>query len=189
MMHTDWERFRDAVVVLAGSGPLKQRLAEACLKHLGGIEIDALPRDVRGVFAELNAALQSGSRTGRFSPVAACVLKMSEAEAARHAESIVTIFAGLHEQHPARRQTVQPPCCAPCRATTTTCRRSSIELELDRVPARRLFVTRLAPDRIHQFPLVPGHHLVRHLRSFGRRNGSFVPNGSSTTTGLSQALA
>jgi len=101
MMRTDWERFRDAVVVLAGSGPLKQRLADACLKHLGGIELDALPREVRGDFAELNAALQSGSRTGRLSPVAACVLKMSEAEAARHAERIVTIFAGLHEQHPA----------------------------------------------------------------------------------------
>ena len=95
MMRTDWEHFRDAVVVLAGSGPLKQRLADACLKHLGAIEIDALPRDVRGEFAELNAALQSGSRTGRLSPVAACVLKMSEAEAARHAERIVTIFAGL----------------------------------------------------------------------------------------------
>jgi hypothetical protein len=101
VMQTNWERVRDAVVVLAGSGPLKQRLADACLKHLGGIELDALPRDVRGEFAELNAALQSGSRTGRLSPVAACVLKMSEAEAARHAARIVAIFAGLHEQHPA----------------------------------------------------------------------------------------
>jgi len=100
-MRTDWERFRDAIVVLAGSGPLKQRLVDACLKHLGEIDIEALPRDVRGEFAELNAALQGGPRTGGLNPVAASVLKMSEADAARHAQRVVAIFAGLHELHPA----------------------------------------------------------------------------------------
>lgn len=100
-MLTEWERFRDAVVVLTGSGPLKQRLADACLKHLGEVELEALPRELRGDFAELNSALRNGSGTGRLNPVAACVLKMSELEAARHAQRIVTIFAGLHEQHPA----------------------------------------------------------------------------------------
>ena len=101
MMRTDWERFRDAIMVLAGSGPLKQRLADACQKHLDEIDIEALPRDVRGEFAELNAALQSGSKMGGLNKVAASVLKMSESDAARHAQRIVTIFAGLHEQHPA----------------------------------------------------------------------------------------
>ena len=49
-------------------------------------------------------------------------------------------------------------------------RPSSIELELDHVEARRLFVTRLALDRVHQLPLVPRHHLVAHLEH-RRRDG------------------
>ena len=113
MMHTDWECFRDAVVVLAGVHEdllvalTQQRTDGGQLDELRAVSDDRQdlhggePRDVRGEFAELKAALQSGSRTGRLSPVAACVLKMSEAEAARHAATIVSIFAGLHEQHPA----------------------------------------------------------------------------------------
>jgi hypothetical protein len=100
-MRTDWERFRDAVLVLAGSGPIKQRLADAYLAHLREVEQGALPKDVQSTFADLCAALLSGPKSGTLSPVAASVLKMSEADAARHAQRIVTIFAGLHEQHPA----------------------------------------------------------------------------------------
>jgi hypothetical protein len=42
-------------------------------------------------------ALQNSRRTGSLDAVAASVLKMSEAEAGRHAQSIVQIFAALHE--------------------------------------------------------------------------------------------
>ena len=99
-MATEWESFRDAVVVLTGPGPVKQRLAEAYLRHLSEIEPEALPRDARAEFVALCALLRSMPRTGGLNPVAASVLKMSETDAARHAQSIVSIFAALHEQHP-----------------------------------------------------------------------------------------
>lgn len=100
-MPTDWERLRDAVVVMTGAGTVKQRLIDAFLRHLQDIEPDALPREVRAEFAALGDALRSGPKTCSLNPVAASVLKMSEPEAARHAQTIVSIFAGLHEQHPA----------------------------------------------------------------------------------------
>src|SRR5437016_2759671 len=39
-----------------------------------------------------------------------------------------------------------------------------VEFELDRVPARRFLVTRLAADRIHQRPLIPLHDLVGEVQ-------------------------
>lgn len=96
-MQTDWERFHEAVVILAGSGPVKQRLAEAYLAHLQEVHPDDLPRDVRGSFATVAMALHSVPPTGGMDSVAASVRKMSEMEAARHAQAIVTVFAGLYE--------------------------------------------------------------------------------------------
>jgi len=40
----------------------------------------------------------------------------------------------------------------------------SVEFELDRVPARRFLVTRLAADRVHQRPLIPLHDLVGQIQ-------------------------
>ena len=96
-MQTSWECFRDAVVVLAGGGPVKQRLTDAFQCQLRDIDPESLPRDLRGPFSTLLAALQSGQRVGTLDAISASVRKMSEADAARHAESIVHMFAGLHE--------------------------------------------------------------------------------------------
>lgn len=96
-MLTNWERFRDAVVVLAGGGPVKQRLTEAYQGHLRGLDPEDLPRDLRGPYTTLVAALQSGQRIGTLDAISASVRKMSEADAAAHAQSIVQLFAGLHE--------------------------------------------------------------------------------------------
>ena len=102
-MQTNWECFRDAVVVLAGGGPVKQRLTEAYQAHLRGLDPEDLPRDLREPFAALVAALQSGQRIGTLDAISASVRKMSEADAARHAQSIVQLFAGLHEPPAASR--------------------------------------------------------------------------------------
>ena len=105
-MLTNWDRFRDAVIVLAGNGPVKQRLAEAYQAHLRELDPDGLPRDLREEFVALSCALQSAPRMGSMDCVAASVRKMSDHEAARHAQSIVHLFAGLHEPPAALRAAV-----------------------------------------------------------------------------------
>jgi hypothetical protein len=102
-MQTNWERFRDAVVVLAGGGPVKQRLTDAYQGQLSGLDPEDLPRDLRGPYAALVTALQSGQRVGSLDAISAAVRKMSEADAAGYAQSIVQMFAGLHEPPAASR--------------------------------------------------------------------------------------
>ena len=102
-MQTSWERFRSAVVVLAGGGPVKQRLTEAYQGHLRDVSTEDLPRELRGPYLALVAALQSSQRTGSLDAVSASVRKMSEADAARHSQTIVHVFAGLQESQPISR--------------------------------------------------------------------------------------
>ena len=102
-MQTNWDRFRDAVLVLAGGGPVKQRLTDAYQSHLRHLDPEDLPRELRGPYSALVTALQSGQRVGTLDAIPASVRKMSEAEAARHAQSIVHLFAGLQEPAAANR--------------------------------------------------------------------------------------
>ena len=97
-MGTNWEHFCEAVVVLAGPGSVKQRLTDAYARHLANVEADELPRDVRTSFAAFVEALKTSPRAGGLSSAAASILKMSEAEAGRHAGEVVRMFAGLKEQ-------------------------------------------------------------------------------------------
>ena len=99
-MMTNRDRFRAAVDLLVGPGPLKQRLGDAYLHHLSEVTVEELPRDLRPSYAPVVAAMQSGRRTGMLNPVAASVLKMSEADAARHAQAILSIFLALDESAP-----------------------------------------------------------------------------------------
>jgi hypothetical protein len=99
-MQDNWERLRDAVLVLAGGGPVKQRLTDAYLTHLRALDPDDLPRDLRAPYASLVAAMQSVPRTGSLDVAAASIRKMSEADAATHAQDIVRMFAGLQEPAP-----------------------------------------------------------------------------------------
>jgi len=105
-MQTNWECFRDAAVLLAGSGPVKQRLTDAYQSHLRDLDPESLPRNLRSPFSALVAALQSGQKVGTLDAVSACVRKMSEAEAARHAQSIVHMFADLQEPTAGNRSAV-----------------------------------------------------------------------------------
>ncbi len=106
-MQTSWERFRDAAVLLAGAGPIKQRLLQAYQKHLTELESEDLPRELRAEFSLISDALHRVPRTGTCDTVSASVLKMSEDEAGRHAQEIVRIFGGLSEAHvPVRPATV-----------------------------------------------------------------------------------
>jgi len=102
-MQTNWERFRDAVLVLAGSGPVKQRLTDAYQVHLRDFAPDDLPRDLRAPYSAVVTALQSSQRTGSLDAISAAVRKMSDADAAHHAQAIVRVFAGLNEAPAASR--------------------------------------------------------------------------------------
>ena len=99
-MQTSLERFRSAALVVAGSGPVKQRLAQAFHAHLGTLAVDELPRELRERFSALAAALHSTQRTGTLDSVSASILKMSEAQACEHAQAIVLMFGSLHEAAP-----------------------------------------------------------------------------------------
>jgi hypothetical protein len=99
-MQTNLERFRNAALVLAGSGSVKQRLALAFHGHLGTLAVDDLPRELRERFSALAAALHSTQRTGSLDSVSASVLKMSEAQACEYAQAIVLMFSSLHEAPP-----------------------------------------------------------------------------------------
>ena len=99
-MRTNLERFRDAALVLAGSGSVKQRLAQAFHGHLGTLAVDDLPRELRERYSTLAAALHSTKRTGTLDSVSASILKMSEAQACEHAQAIVLMFGSLHEAAP-----------------------------------------------------------------------------------------
>jgi hypothetical protein len=102
-MQTNFERFRDASLLLVGGGPLKQRLAQAFHRHLINLTVEDLPRDLRDPYAQLAAAFHSAHRTGSLDAVTSSVLKMSEAEACGHAQAIVRMFSSLHEGQPASR--------------------------------------------------------------------------------------
>jgi hypothetical protein len=96
-MQTNLERFRDAALVLAGSGSVKQRLAQAFHGHLLSLSVEELPRDLRERYSVLAEALHSTQRTGTLDAVSASILKMSEAQASEHAQAIVRMFGNLQE--------------------------------------------------------------------------------------------
>lgn len=102
-MQTTLEHFRHAVLVLVGAGPIKQRLLHAFHEHLSHLSPDELPRDLRDPYATLAAAFHSTRRTGSLDAVSASVLKMSEAEACLHAQSVVRMFDCLNDTQPASR--------------------------------------------------------------------------------------
>lgn len=100
-MQSNLDRFRNAALVVAGSGPVKRRLALAFHEHLATLAVDELPREIRERFSALAAALRSTHRTGTLDSVSASILKMSEAQAGEHAQAIVLMFGSLHEAAPA----------------------------------------------------------------------------------------
>jgi hypothetical protein len=104
LMQKNWERLRDAVVVLAGAGPAKQRLLHAYQKHLADFEAEDLPRELRAPYSAVSDALHRVPRTGTCDTLSASVLKMSEDEAGRHAQEIVRIFGDLSDPQALARQ-------------------------------------------------------------------------------------
>jgi hypothetical protein len=89
------QRFADAVHALIGDGPVKQRLAQAYASHLADLSDGDLPGPLRREFAELQAAMTRIAPVGSESRVRASVQKMSAADAAGHAGTILKLYVEL----------------------------------------------------------------------------------------------
>ncbi len=89
------DRFADAVRILVGDGPIKQRLGHAYAEHLEGLDEADLPVALRGELLNLTAALNRVAPVGKETRVRASIQKMSPDEAGRYAETILKLYVGL----------------------------------------------------------------------------------------------
>jgi hypothetical protein len=87
------EHLEAAAFVLAGSEPLKERLAIAWTKHLASLEARDFPRDVRDEFEELITALHRERALPGDTVLRASLRKLSTAEASRYAKLIIRTYA------------------------------------------------------------------------------------------------
>jgi hypothetical protein len=89
------QRFAEAVQVLIGDGPVKQRLAMAYAKHLADLPEAEFPAGLRRDFADLQAAMTRIAPVGSESRARASAQKMASTEAAGHAATIVRLYLEL----------------------------------------------------------------------------------------------
>src|SRR4029079_5732930 len=89
------DAFHQAVVVLVGAGAVKHRLGQAFGLHLASVRDHDLPEILRARLSSLRKAMYAAQPAGGMSALEVSVRKMSEHEAAGHAESIVEMFAML----------------------------------------------------------------------------------------------
>jgi len=95
-MSTAWEKFQEATLSLARSGPIKDRLAEAYRNYLADVTEEELPREIREEFRAVSRSLTRERPTLRGEDaVRATTRKMSNDEADRLACTVVRLFAAL----------------------------------------------------------------------------------------------
>jgi hypothetical protein len=90
-----WDVLHEAVLVLVGAGPVKQRLIDAYRDHLAAVREQDAPEPLRASLAALRAAMHAAPATGGMTAPEVSVRKMSEQDAAAHATSILEMFALL----------------------------------------------------------------------------------------------
>jgi len=104
-MSAVWDRFHGAALLLAGAGPVKQRLASAFKTHLADLDAEDLPRELRGEFLALATSLTCvRAAGGRMGVVDATVRKMSDAQAASYARRLIELYGLLSQAQPAAQR-------------------------------------------------------------------------------------
>jgi hypothetical protein len=100
-MSTTWEQLESAVLTLARSGTIKDRLADAFRNHLAHLSADALPEALRADFQSCHDVLTRERPLRGEDAVRATVRKMSNEEADEVACRVVRLFGAMtHElQH------------------------------------------------------------------------------------------
>ena len=94
-MSSAWEYFLNAAQHLSSSGPIKQRLAKAYTAHLASINTEEIPREYREEFISIGTSLSAVTPLRGETAVQASIRKMSDFEAARHAQRIVGLMGAL----------------------------------------------------------------------------------------------
>jgi hypothetical protein len=103
-MSSAWEHFFAATSMLASSGPIKHRLADAYSMHLEKLNAEEVPKEIRDEFCSLSTCMSSVRPLRGESAVYATVRKMSDTEAGGVAMRIVNMLGII-----ARNQTAQRP--------------------------------------------------------------------------------
>ena len=174
-MVSAWDSLHSATLELVRSTPIKQRLIAAYRRHLRAFAKTSCRRRCAPRSRQVMRSSGGVEPLRGEDAVTASVRKMSNQEADDCAALIVEIFGDVPRSM--RRGARAAPRRSCSCAASTACRRirnsradrqlgrppSSIELEFDRIPARRLLMARLAPQRIDQAALVPSAHLVRQI--------------------------
>ena len=106
-MSVTWDKFHGAALLLAGAGPVKQRLADAFRTHLVDLEIEELPRELRAEFMSVSASLTSRRAVGGLGVIDATVRKLSDAQAAGYARRLIAMY-GILSQSQAQAQRAPP---------------------------------------------------------------------------------
>ena len=96
-MSVTWDKFHGAALLLAGAGPVKQRLADAFRTQLVDLEIEELPRELRAEFMSVSASLTSSRAMGGLGVIDATVRKLSDAQAAGYARRLITMYGVLSQ--------------------------------------------------------------------------------------------
>jgi hypothetical protein len=89
------DRFFSATRVLAGDGPVKQRLVNAYCEHLEELREEEVPESIRPKFEALRQALNAADPANGESRVHASVRKMSPVDAQRLTTSILLMLGEL----------------------------------------------------------------------------------------------
>lgn len=104
-MSTTWEQLEGAVLTLARSGTIKDRLADAFRNHLAQLNTDDLPDALRAEFRACHDALTRERPLRGEDAVRATVRKMSNEQADEVACGVVRMFSVLaHQAQPAHAQ-------------------------------------------------------------------------------------
>jgi hypothetical protein len=102
-MNTTWEQLEGAVLTLARSGAIKDRLADAFRNHLAQLNADDLPDTLRAEFRACHEALTRERPLRGEDAVRATVRKMSYEQAEEVACGVVRMFTALaHQGQPAQ---------------------------------------------------------------------------------------
>jgi hypothetical protein len=89
------KQFLAAVRICSGDSTIKQRLANAWMRHLDDIDVNDLPESQRQKFVQLREAMYERKPLPQESAPLASIRKMSARQAASHTNLIIAIYAGL----------------------------------------------------------------------------------------------
>ena len=90
-----WEKFHGAMYMIANTGTVQKRLADAYSCHLSHLRPDQVPESIREEFGRLRAALTPAQPEQGEEPAAAAAQAMTEAKAYEHLMLIIRMYNKL----------------------------------------------------------------------------------------------